>query len=84
MDEERIGVLSSATTTVASEEGEEESGGRIACREDEEEGVGFEGLETLGGGCLSMQGGEGSGMRGAECLQTRLEGSLSIHFGVGR
>lgn len=63
---------------------------------DEEGGVGVEaGLATRGGaGGLCMQGGgaEGSimrgikvsGMRGAEYFDTRLEGSLSIHFGVGR
>lgn len=65
--------------------------------EDEGEAVDFEGcLETRGeGGCLSMEGGaegssmgggvKSSGMRGAESLEARrFEGSLSIHFGVGR
>lgn len=47
------------------------------------------------GGCLCMQGGGGAkgsimrgfkglGMRGAEYFDTLLEGSLSIHLGVGR
>lgn len=103
MDEERIGVLSSATTTVAlfEEEVVEECGERrmvavVVNGEDGERGVAAEaGLGTRGGGgCLCMQGGgaegsimrgiKGSGMRGAECFDARLDGSLSIHFGVGR
>lgn len=85
---------------IVEEEEAVESGGRrmvVHGGGDEGEGVGFEGfLKARGGGgcCLSMQGGaegssivrgvKGSGMRGAEYLETRLEGSLSIHFGVGR
>lgn len=67
-------------------DGKNEGGGGVGV----EAGVGTRG----GGGCLCMQGGgtegsimrgiKGSGMRGADCFDTRLEGSLSIHLGVGR
>lgn len=76
-----------AVVVVVVVDGEEDEGGGVGVEASlrSRRGAGSLCMHGVGGAEGSiMRGIKGLGMQGAECFDTLLEGSLSIHFGVGR